>query len=219
MIVFVYKALDNENGYFIPKEFEYPSSKIDSGKTFIYQNSLTKQHSLTDLKLMNVAGKIFRTIKNYDSTGATSDSSKIYDGKAIEVYNFFMANDGTRTKADIIQDTILNDGHKLGIHLTKSIYRTKHTTNEIASIGQYLKDTTITWKNTLVPVLVITNNSVIELRTNTNGIKMTHTIKVFSNQYFGQGIGLIKYSVYFKDHTGKDNYNVWDLKSIENLKK
>ena len=213
LLSYIFKCSDNNPGNFIPEEFEYPDSKIGAGKTFVYRNNLTKQQAFEDRKIFNINGQHFLVLKRYNSI-SVSDSIKLLNGKAIEVYTFM---NGNPIKEETLEDTVMNNGQRLGIHLEQSRYLADQLLYTITSKEQFLKDTTAVWANNQLPCIVIQTNTKVEIKVNLD-TSLHHAIEVFSKLYYAKSIGLIKYSIQFTDHTGKDNYGLWELEDIKNIR-
>jgi len=201
---------------FIPDDFQYPDNKIGMGKTFVYQNSATQEVTFKDLKILNVNGQHFQTLKSYDSSSA-GDSVKSLNGRTFETFNFFMNKGGNPVKAENLKDTILKNGQKLGIHLTERKYEAEDLRYIVTSQEQFLKDTTVVWENSELPCLVTQANAEIRIEVKAD-TSINHLIEETSEYYYAKGIGVIKYTNQFIDHNGKDNYDVWELKSIKKIK-
>ena len=204
--------MHNSRNAFIPEEFEYPDTKIGTGKTFVYQNIKNKQEIFKELKLVNSNGNNYRTLKSYDIHSA-SDSVKSLNGVTIEVFNFFMAGDGNVTKGQKMRDTILHNEQKLGTHISEWTFNTEGLLYTTISEERYLKDTTIIWQNKDLPCLVTKGNAKIELQVKAN-TSIKHTTNVSGIFYHAKGIGIFKYSIAFIDHDGKENNNTFELTSI-----
>jgi len=227
---------NQRSSYFIPKEFEFPDDSIGNGKTFFYKNEaylneddwntenastmyVENMYTFKNLQLINIDGEKYRQVKEYDhSLTSITDSIIILDGKALAVFNFFMSGDGKAIAGEKIQDTVIEDENKLGKHLVKRIYHGEKLTHIVSSEEKFLKDTIITWKKNKLPCLVTRTTGLVKVQTNAD-TSFNYTFKVFSNTYYAKGIGEIKYSIDFIDHTGKDNYAMWDLISIYDSKK
>jgi len=214
LLLFINKCSDNSN-YFIPNDFQYPENKIEMGKTFVYQNNATQELTFIDLKILDINGQHFQTLKSYDSN-SVSDSLKLLNGRTFEIFNFFMNKGGNPVKAENLKDTILNNGKKLGIRLTERKYETEQLQYVTTSQEQFLKDTTVVWENSKLPCLVTQTNAKIKIKVNAD-TSINHLTEVASEFYYAKGIGVIKYTVQFTDHNGKENYGVWELKSIKNI--
>ena len=214
LLLFV-SGCDDHINYFIPDGFQYPDNKIEKGKTFVYQNNSTQERTFKDLRTLDMDGQHFQTLKSYDSN-SVSDSVKLLNGKSFETFNFFMNKGRNPIKAENLKDTILNNGQKLGIHLTERKYQTEQIQYLTTSQEQYLKDTTIIWENSKLLCLVTQANAKIEIKVKAD-TSINHLTKVVSNFYYAKDIGLIKYSIQFTDQNGKDNYGLWELKSIKNI--
>jgi len=201
---------------FIPKEFRYPDSKIGAGKIFIYEDSITKQRRFENLRILNSNGKQFKTTKSYDSI-SISDSIKSFNGRVVERYNFFLNKGGSPIKAEDLEDTVINNGHRLGSHLSQIRYETDALIYTASSKEEFLKDTTITWQGNQLPSLVLFGNSKVEIKAKAD-TSVSQVLEVHLKFYYAKYLGLIQYSIQFTDHTGKENHGLWKLKRIDDMK-
>jgi hypothetical protein len=200
---------------FIPKEFRYPDDKIGAGKTFIYQDSLTAKRSFENLQIVNRDGKRFKMIKEYDSN-SVSDSAIYLEDRVVEHYNFIL-NNGSPIKAENLQDTVTNNGHRLGVHSSQIRYKTDALIYTATNREEFLKDSTINWQGKQLPSLVTSGNSRIEIKVKAD-TTVSQVMEVHMRFYYAKEVGLIRYSIQFTDHTGKDNYGIWKLERIVDMK-
>jgi hypothetical protein len=212
-LIFVTNSCSPDLTSFIPKDFDYPDNKIGAGKTFVYKNIDSNQYNFKDIRLIN--DKSYRSIREYDNH-SVSDSLITYNGRTIEVYNFFMSGDGTITKGEKLQDTIVKTNDKLGKHLSKWIYRTSQALNTTYSEEAFIKDTNINWQNQPLQCLETQANANVTFQM-INNPSVTHNIPVTSKFYYAKGLGLIKFSIAFTDHNGKYINNTWNLINIKDI--
>lgn len=216
LFLFINRCSDKKNDhYFIPEDFQYPYNKIGVGKTFVYQNSLTKEQTFEDLRTLDIGGKHFETLKSYNAN-SVNDSVKLLNGKVFETFIFFMSSGGHFVKAETVKDSILNNNLKLGVHVTERKFEANGVQYITTSQEKFLKDTTIIWENTRLPCLVTQSNKKIEV-IDKAATAVNNFINVIANFYYAKGIGVIKYSIQFTDQYGKANYGLWELKSIKNI--
>ena len=214
VLLFSYCSI-NKSYTLIPPGFEYPNSKIKSGKIFTYINSVTRAKTFENYKLITVDGRNYLTTKTYNAN-STGDSIVSSKGKRIERYNYFIEEKNAPIKASILKDTVISYNKELRKLIIIEEYKTKTLINKVTTEERLLKDTTIFWKKEFVQCVVILANSRVEFRLNKDSVSF-HNIDVTSQLYFGKNIGLIRYSIHFIDHNGIDNFNIWQLESIENL--
>jgi hypothetical protein len=214
ILTFICNACSNRvvDVSFIPKEFDYPNDKIESGKTFIYKNTETNEETFKDIKIVHDKDQIYRTVKSYDSH-SVSDSAIIFNGRTIALYNFFMSGNKKVIKGEKLQDTVIFNNEKLGTHLTKWIYRTDDLLYTTTSEEKFIKDTFITWENHQLPCLAVQKNGNISLQV-INSPAANHQTRFSYKLFFAEGIGLIKFSIEFEGQKGKYNGS-WDLISIK----
>jgi hypothetical protein len=198
---------------FIPKEFEYPDDTIGAGKTFIYEDSLTKRQHYENLQILDSNGKKLKITKSYDSS-SVSDSVRYLDDKLVEHYNFFLNKGGNPIKAENLQDTVTNNEHRLGVHSSQIRYRTDALIYTATTKEEFLKDTTITWQGKQLPSLVTSGNSRVEIKVKAD-TTVSEVMEVHLRFYYARNVGLIRYSIQFTDHTGKDSYGLWKLEKID----
>jgi hypothetical protein len=199
---------------FIPQEYEFPDEQIEGGKTFVYQNTVTKEESFTDLRLIGRGAAKFRSLKNYNTQGVL-DSTITTNGRTTESFNFILSADGKAVRGQNTQDTIVDDGSKLGKRLTTWQYITPNIMNTSVFSGKFTNDTTVQWKDKKLPCIVIESKGDIKLQA-VNGGGESRTMTVFSKIYYAKGLGLFQQTVDFTDHAGKHNSNTWRLINIRN---
>jgi hypothetical protein len=209
------KCSGQKSSDFIPKEFKYPVSKIGAGKIFIYENSLTKQKRFEILQTLNKDGKQFLMIKSYDSTTLT-DSAIYLNDRSVEHYNFVLNKGGNPIKA-YLKETIIGNGHKLGILSSQIRYETDALIYIATTKEKFLKDTTITWQGNQLPSIIIAGNSKIEIKAKAD-TSVSQVLETHLKFYYAKGIGPIQHSIQFTDHTGKENYGLWKLARIDDMK-
>lgn len=191
---------------FIPKEFDYPDDSLLKGKTFIYQDIQTGEKTYTYYRIQyNLQNKWFLSVqytndKVYDSTFYLND-------KMVETYSSPYQN-GSLIKCEIIQDTLLQNGTKFGQSSITTVLKQDSSSVISLLVSEYLKDTTITWHSQVIPCVVTTQSCKDEYR---NSKDSTTDILLYSQKgYYGKGIGLIRYTVYFHDRI-----NTIELKDIK----
>jgi len=207
-LVFIIHSCSTDLPRFIPEDFDYPNNKIGAGKTYVYRNRDSSQYHFNDIKIINDQG--YRSIRNYgdDSIG---DSIITYNGRTIEVYNFFLSRDRKGIKGEKLQDIILSNNDKLGKHLTEWSYRAPKILCRTRLEEEYVKDTTINWQSHPLECLVTRATGILRYRLSNSNYQTTYAFKY----YYAKGIGVIRYSNEFTDHYGKYHSNTWDLVSIK----
>jgi len=147
---------------FIPVEFYFPADQIGEGKTFTYVDESSGDKTYLDYYHGYENNKKYLIQKAYSLQG-TNDSLIYLDYQLIETYSY-MFSDKEPTKGDIQQDTVIENGKKLGKNIRKVAFQTDSTLLTIISESEYVKDTIFSWKGTLLPTLVIktTYNSSIK---------------------------------------------------------
>jgi hypothetical protein len=206
-LIFVIYSCSTGLTYFIPGDFDYPNNEIKAGKTFVYKNSDSNQYYFKDIKLINYKG--YRSIKSYDEH-SIKDSIITYNGRTIEVYNFFILGNGKAIRGQKLQDIILNNNDKLGKHLTEWSYRNPKVFLTTTLEEKYNKDTTVNWQNHSLECLVTQANGILRYSSNHQTI---YTFKY----YYAKGIGLIKYASEYTDYHGKYYHTIWNLLSIKDI--
>jgi hypothetical protein len=201
---------------FIPKEYTYPTNRMGAGKIFTYEDSLVGKQTFTEVRVSTKNGKRFRSTKGY-SLDSKSDSTVYWEDGSAEHYIFFLGNGIDPIKGENIRDTIIRNGQKLGVHSTQITYQTDATICTATSREDFLKDTTMAWKGNLLPTLIVSGNSMLEIKAKEDP-SLRHLIEVQLLFYYAKGIGLVQYNIHFTDHTGQENSGFWKLKSIEDVR-
>jgi hypothetical protein len=195
LISLLYSCGSSDKKSFIPKEYDYPDDSLLKGKTFVYQDIQTGEKAYTYyLVQYHLKDKWFLSLqytnnKVYDSTIYLND-------KMIETYSSPYPN-GNLLKCEIIQDTLLQNGTRFGRSLKTTVLR-KDSNSVISSfVSEFLKDTIIAWRNQNIPCIVTTQKCKDEYKNGKDST--TDTLLYSQNGYYGKGIGLIRYTVYFHD--------------------
>jgi len=213
--LFLNKCSDKKSNYFIPEEFQYPENKIEKGKTFIYQNALRKKITFRSIKLLNINERKYFISKEFDST-STTDSAIFFKGKILEDYNFVLNGGHGATKASIAEDTVINNGSKLGKHVTEYIFNTP-TTSMIVNVEDiFVKDTSCIWQGKTLDCLEIQSLAKVQFNSLTDTLSK-YFLNASNLMYYAKGVGLIKYIIQFRNHNGIDEYGDWELKEIKNV--
>lgn len=194
---------------FIPKEYQYPEDSILNGKTFVYQKSGTSEKNYTDFKLKIIDNKKWLISVQY-SADKTEDSVLTLNDKTKEIYSFSF-NDGKPLNGLVAQDTVINDGTKLGKRIKRTVFKTDDYTSDNTSQLEYLKDTIFTWKSRKIDCIVMKAVSTTQLINNSDSSRQA--LSSFHNLYFGKNIGLVKYSTDYKEE-----HYMFELTEINDIK-
>ncbi len=191
---------------FVPLDYEYPETHLSTPKTYVYKNATTSELNFKDFKMVKKEGEVIVTWKGYDST-PLSDSSIEVNDKAIEHY---LILNGQKMKAVITEDSLYNDGSRLGEKRQSEYFNLNPTTTLTDTIrSSFLRDTTITWNNKNVPCLIIQSELKYVL-TNSQDVSQQKEGTAKTLYYFGKDVGLIRY---LSEKDG--NYSVWELQEIK----
>jgi hypothetical protein len=209
------KCSDKKSNYFIPQEFQYPENKIEKGKTFIYQNALRKKITFRSVELSNINGQKYLISKEFDST-STTDSAIFLNGKILEDYNFVLNGGNSATKAIIAEDTVINNGLKLGKHVKEYIFQTPATSVIINIEDIFIKDTSCIWQGKTLDCLEIQSVAKVKFNSLTD-TSFKYLLNASNLMYYAKGVGLIKYIIQFRNLNGIDEYGDWELKEIKDV--
>jgi hypothetical protein len=213
--LFLNKCSDKKSDYFIPKEFQYLKNKIESGKTFIYQNILTKQLAFKSVAILDIQGQDYFITKEFDSA-STTDSAISLNGKILEDYNSVLNGGHGMTKENIAEDTVINNGLKLGKHLKNCSFQTPTTTMILNIEDFFVKDTSCIWEGKTLDCLEI--QSVAKIQSNIlSDTLFNKFLNVSVLMYYAKSVGLVKYIIQFRDHNGVEKYGDWELKEIKDI--
>jgi hypothetical protein len=202
---------------FIPKDFNYPDDSIGEGKTFIFHDSVHNQHTYLSLRSLMQGSDTVQSRVRYNAMSVI-DSQIISHGQMIESYYQFSWYHPVLYKAQDLIDVTTSDGTKLGLNKTSCTYHNDTLLLTISSESQFLKDTSMVWSGQLVPCLVIVSNGKMEGRSKIiESLNFTST--VLYRGYYAKDLGVIKYTMGFKDRKNNDQYLVWDLVAIEDGRK
>jgi hypothetical protein len=204
-----------KSSYFIPKEFEYPDDSIGNGKTFIYLDTLNKQNTYLDIRMFSVGAKKVRSIVQYNPV-SFKDSDIISDGKRIEIYSQLSKVDQKMYKGEDIVDKIVNDGENSLMHITSRTYHNNIIIAKISFQESVIKDTTILWMGNYLPCIETKKEGKVEGRSRKYST-LNFDDTILSICYYAKRIGLIRYSIAFKDRKQENHYMMRILSSIEDI--
>lgn len=195
---------------FIPKEYQFPDDSLLRGKTFIYNKKGTSDKNFIDLRLNVVGNKKYLISRQY-SFDKLFDSAITLNDKTKEIYSFSF-DDGRPLIGQIIQDTIIKNGTKLGLRIKRTIFKAKDYTSDNLSKLEYLKDTVIVWQKRKIKCIVMVATSTTQLISGTEN-SARQELTSYHNLYYGKHLGLLKYSINFKE----EQYS-FDLVEVQNTK-
>jgi hypothetical protein len=199
---------------FIPKAFEYPDDSIGEGKTFIFHDSVHNKNTYVELRSVVMGNDTVQSWLRYNDTTVT-DSAIMNHGQLMEIYGHLSSLNPRMYKGEDVVDVTINDGTKLGKNKQSWTYHNDTLTVAITSESQFVKDTSIEWRGRLLPCLAIQFNGKMEVRSKLYR-GLNYTAKAINYDYYAKNIGLIKYTVKFKDRKNNDHYVQRNLTSIEN---
>ena len=138
---------------FIPSEYMFPDEEIGNGKTFIYVDSSNSEEHSQDHYFGYNNGQKCRIVRAYSSTG-TNDSTIYINHKLVESYSRFFYRDEL-TRAAILQDTIVQNGKRLGKNILIVKFESESRLLTIRTQSEFLKDTIFNWKGRMLPTIAI----------------------------------------------------------------
>jgi hypothetical protein len=206
---------EQKTSYFIPKEYWYPDDSIGAGKTFVYRNGLSNQEYYVNLTLSNIDGRKFKSFLSYNSKFKI-DSNVFHNGELVGTYYQLSTSAPQMYKGDIIENKIINNDNKLGKQITCRICQTNELTQRVSSESTYLKDTTVIWEENYLPCIVLLQHKKLEVK---SSIYQSYIRNFDYCDYFAKGLGLIKYTVAFKDNKGIEQNAIYNLTSIHDISK
>src|SRR6185369_2850491 len=194
---------------FVPLDYEYPPAILHSPKTFVFKNAVTSELSFKDISLVQKPDSVIVIWKEYGGAPLIDSCVEVND-KGKEHY---LIINGNMTKAIIIEDSLYDNGSKLGEKKQSLYFNINSSLTFSAAIrSSFLKDTSIIWKGEPVPCLVIRSDSKLIFSNPQNAAQQREDI-FKTLYYFGKNVGLIKYS---SERNGK--FDLWELQEIRNLK-
>jgi hypothetical protein len=190
-LIFTCKKVKTDNP-FIPRDYYFPQDKIGNGKTFVFIDQNTGDTSYQDLYFKYRDNTKYLVVKAYRAN-SVEDSLIYLDYKLKESYSYFFGKTEAR-KAEILQDTVIENGKKLGKEILKVKFKSDSTLLTIISESEFLKDTTFIWKGALIPTLVIKTTYNNTVQSNMDN----ETQKVFKLEfltYQGEKTGTLRFKV------------------------
>lgn len=207
---FSYFISNAQSHPFVPLNHEYPEKVLATPKTYVYKNAATGKLSFKDIVLEKKAGDVIVSWKSYDDTPVIDSCIEIND-KGLDHY---LIINGQKIKTVVTEDSLYNDGSKLGKKVQALHFNLNPSIGFSAIIhSRFLKDTIITWQGKPIPCLVIESYSKQTI-TNSQYPNQEKEIKGKVLYYFGKDIGLIQYT------SETDGEAVlWELKEIKEVEK
>lgn len=202
---------------FIPIAFEYPDDSIGQGKTFIYHDSVHNQDTYEELRSIVRGSDTVQSYFRYNDT-AVLDSQIINHGQLLEAYRALSSLYPRMYKGEDLVDATINDGTRLGTNKRSITYHNDTATVTYSSESQFIKDTSIVWRDQWLPCLVVQTNGKLEVRSKKYAA-LNYTSRVLLYGYYAKNIGVIKYILTFRDRKNNYYYLPWSLTSIENRTK
>jgi hypothetical protein len=215
LIIFFMSCVGQISSYFIPKEFEYPDDSIGNGKTFIYRDIVNKQNAYLDIRLFNIGTKKLRSFVQHNPN-LIRDSEIICDGKRVEFYYQLSTVDPKMSKGEDIVDKIINDGGKFGRHISSRTFHDNVIILKISVEENVIKDTSILWMGNYLGCIETQKEGKIEIRSSKYPT-LNFDGNLLSKCYYAKRIGIIRYSMAYKDRKKENHYIMWDLSSIEDI--
>ncbi len=217
VIIFILAILfcscsSNLNKEFIPKEFTYPSEKVEHGKLFVYQNEATHDTGITDIRVIESDGTTYETL-TIRAGNQGFDSLVRFDGQTL--HYSYPSNDGKWIKGEDLENKIVPGKGRLGTWILKRRFRLSSSVITESSEENFLKDTLIYWNGVQIPCLVTKAVATSQFRSNVDtlgGIK-----KLTRIYYHGKGIGLVRQIVITTDEVGQPTTSKWNLIEIKDV--
>jgi len=194
---------------FVPLEYEYPESVLNSPKTYVYKNIATAELSFKDITLSKKQNTVIVIWKEYDDSPLIDSSIEVND-KGMEHY---LIMNGQLVKAVVTEDSLYSDGSRLGEKRQSEYFNVNSSLTISAAIkSRFFKDTTLDWQGKTVSCIVVQSQSKIQM---SNPNNTTQQQELISNTlfYFAKDIGLIRYS---SEKNGE--LFQWELLEIRKMK-
>jgi hypothetical protein len=199
---------------FIPVDFEYPDDSIGEGKTFVYHDSVHNQNTFLQLRYIRKGSDTLLSYFHYTDT-AKLDSQLLRHGQLVKTFRQLSTLNPRVYKGEDILDVIIDDGTKLGRKKTSWTYNNDTLKAVFTFESQFIKDTSILWKDQLLPCLVIQSNATLEMSSKLYS-GLNRSSKGLIYYYYAKNIGVIRNTLASKDSKNIDHYWIWTLASIEN---
>jgi hypothetical protein len=186
---------------FLPQEYNLPDIKPGTDVTYIYLDRVDGDSSYTD---------IFRFVKNKSdyfmtrsySLKGTTDSLIYVKGRVIESYQFLFSK-LIATKAEILRDTIMDNGLKYGKWILDERFNSDSLIDEFHGVSHYVKDTMIMWNTKSIPTIEI--KSTLQLAIKSKFVTQIHQeFEISMLSYHAKGIGIVKWKILMPNHSTKD---------------
>jgi hypothetical protein len=194
---------------FVPTEYEYPKDILAAPSVYIYKKSGESALRIREIKRMDKDGSVHISWKEYDDNNPSqSDSCNEINNK---ISDHYLINGNRRFKETVVEDSIYKDGTKLGTKIQRGYFIFPFDTISLSIRSAYLKDSTLSWQNRSVPVLVISSVAKTYYTDDADRSK-TRESNVQVLYYFGKGVGLMRFST-TEDGVVKE----WELQEIKQV--
>ena len=192
---------------FLPLDYEYPPSLLSTPKTYVYKNEKTGAIRFKDIMLERTGNDITIHWKEYDNSPIGDSATELND----KTHDHYMLMNSSAIKAVVGEDSVYNDGSRLGERVQTIYFNLSDEISLFASYrSSFLKDTTINWKERLVPCLVVQSYQMQRL-TNSLFPDKPKELNGIIYYYFGKDVGLLMYR-----SESPEDQSTWQLIEIRN---
>jgi len=214
VILLAFGCSQSNNNLNSLKEYQYPLDELNDGKTFIFQNTLSKEKKHEYLSLITKNNQIVLSgvqsdeVIKFDSTIRTTE----YPPKLLETYYFEYDTIGQfikTVKGEIIEELYFKNNSPYSSRESTIKYKINDVELEFHIIDSYIKDTSYIWNGVEIPALYFDRKA--EMKTSHSYIPfMDEEMKFNGYTIYAKNIGLIKYGVFVGDEK-----NEWELVMIK----
>jgi hypothetical protein len=198
--------LHAQSAPFVPLEYEYPPTLLSSPKTYVYKNLQTGAFRYKDVAFERSGKDVIVRWKEYDNSPIADSCTEIND----KGFDHYMIMNSTSIKAVVSEDSVYQDGSKLGERVQTFYFNLSTEISLLASVrSSFLKDTSIVWKGIALPCLVIQSNQIQRL-TNSLFPDKPKEANGIIYYYFAKGLGPIRY----RSESEQDR-STWELQEVK----
>jgi hypothetical protein len=191
--VFFARCKSNNSGRpHLPEEYTLNKADKEKGKTMVYLNRSSNESHYKDLFYIKKDNRQYLVQREHDGNKAT-DSMIYSPTHMVEMYSAVLG-DSLMRPVEILLDTIIDNGKKLGKN--KALFRMTNdsTQMDISAEVEYLKDTVFTWQEKTLPTLALKAHYEFFVKELATGRSMPVTVDYHS--YYAKGIGLVRTIVF-----------------------
>jgi len=176
---------------FYPEEYLYPLNELGAGKTYVYKEVGGTQYSYMDIIPIQDSNQSVYVTQHYTSTEKIDSSTFSANWLLHDTYLFL--SDTSPTRGKILSDEVIDDGSRLGQHISNVEYLSDDFIFGTVTKSTYAKDSTAQWQDQLLDCIITQDTTWMDISSVTDSSYKSKAITIYIG-IFAKGIGLIRYT-------------------------